>query len=88
MVPRIKYVLLIWDTIFTVRKFNEFDLIVPQTFFALKLIIDKMLIYQQQILRALSQFYKNNFFLTVRERWKQKPVFLATSVAVFQISLW
>jgi hypothetical protein len=37
MLPRITYVLLIWDTKFTVRKFNEFDSIVQLTYFCIKI---------------------------------------------------
>jgi hypothetical protein len=56
--PIAKYVF--GKTMFTVRKFNEYDSIAPLTYCCI--IIDKMLIYWQQILHALSQYYKNNFF--------------------------
>jgi hypothetical protein len=37
ILPRIKYVLLIWDTMITVRKFNEFYSIVLLTYFCIKI---------------------------------------------------
>jgi hypothetical protein len=37
MLPQIKYVLLIEEAMFTVRKFNEFDSIVPLTYLCIKI---------------------------------------------------
>jgi hypothetical protein len=75
ILPRIKYVLLIWDTMITVRKFNEFDSIVLLAYFCIK-------IYNWQnanlLLTNFASFeplLQKQFFLTVRERWKQKPFF-------------
>jgi hypothetical protein len=89
ILPRIKYLLLIWDTIITVRKFNEFDSIVLLTYFCIKIdnwqddnILITNFVSFEPVLQK--QFFSNS----EQAKWKQKPVFPATGVAVLQICLW
>jgi hypothetical protein len=76
-------VLLISEAMFIVRKFNESDLIVQLTYFALKLIIDKNANLLTSNVACFWPVLQKQFFSNSEEEVEAKTVFLQQQVLLY-----